>query len=425
MRPSNRLYREAALERLSSPEQLDQQLQVTSARGWVALAAIWALLAAVVTWSIVGRVPTREEGQGIIVASGGLKIVVSEGAGRLSEIRVSVDDVIEANQVVATVDKHDLINELGEARSQLAELETQHERHEDLDRREEELQETLGAQEKERLAQIAAFSSERIERLRERRTIVEELVQQGNMTPIEIHKIDEDIEDAQLSGAKALLEIQQLDARNRGASFQRERERMQRVFRIDEIRGKITLLESRLEHESQVRSQQAGRVVEIRAALHTTVNVGDPILLIEPAESESGELEAILFVSAATGKRVEEGMEVHVSPSTVKREEYGSMIGRIRSISDVPTSRSAMLAVLSDNDLVERFFKEIGTPLQAEVALDRVRAPGGGYAYSWTSREAPPVKVSAGTLCTASVTVEEQRPIELVIPMIKKKLGFD
>ena len=35
----NKLFRKVALERLSSPEQLDQMMTVTSLRGWIALAA--------------------------------------------------------------------------------------------------------------------------------------------------------------------------------------------------------------------------------------------------------------------------------------------------------------------------------------------------------------------------------------------------
>src|SRR5262245_55263615 len=95
------LYRESALERLSSPARLDQQLIVTSPRGWVALVGIWALLAVIVAWSFAGSLPTREEGRGIFVTGGGLKVIVSPGAGRLSEIRVQTDDEVTVDQVVA------------------------------------------------------------------------------------------------------------------------------------------------------------------------------------------------------------------------------------------------------------------------------------------------------------------------------------
>ena len=82
-----------------------------------------------------------------------------------------------------------------------------------------------------------------------------------------------------------------------------------------------------------------------------------------------------------------------------------------------------MLAVLSDADLVEKFTKEIGLPLQARVTL--ITSPATHRGFQWTSSEGPPTRVSAGTLCRGSITVKEQRPLELVIPYIRKKLGAD
>ncbi|MHC4128305.1 MAG: NHLP bacteriocin system secretion protein, partial [Planctomycetota bacterium] len=222
---------------------------------------------------------------------------------------------------------------------------------------------------------------------------------------------------------KAELEIEQIKAQNREASIRREREQMKREFQIRELKGTIAVLDHRRDRESQVVSKTAGIVVEIRAAEQTAVNVGDPILLIQPAESTSQQLEAILYVSAATGKRIENGDEVHIAPSTVKREEYGSMQGIVRFVSDVPTSESAMMAVLNDKQMVEKFTQQIGLPLMARVELITDDDTTSGY--RWTSSDGPPVKVSAGTLCSGTVTVEKQRPISLVIPTVKKKLNLD
>ncbi len=420
---SKRLFRESALERLSSPEQLDQLLRVTSPRGWVSLVAIWALLGMVVAWSILGRVPTKEEGQGIIVAGGGLKVVVAPGTGRLTAIDVEVGDVVEIDQVVAAIDKQEIADELAEASSQLEELKRQQRSHTEFDEREEQLRDSLTAVETQRLQQTIEFSRERRERLHAKRVIVQELIAEGMMTEFDLHKIDEDLEDAQIAGEKARLEIEQLVARNREASFQRERERMGRDLKVDELEGKVSMLQSRLHRESRVTSPFAGRVVELRAAVQTTVATGDPVLLVEPVGAESSALEAILYVPASTGKRINPGMEVHVSPSTVKREEHGSILGEVVFIADVPTSTSAMLAVLADKDLVEHFTHEIGVPLQMRVSL--ATSPDTISGFRWTSSQGPPTRVSAGTPCRGSVTVKEQRPIELVIPFLKKQLGAD
>ena len=69
---------------------------------------------------------------------------------------------------------------------------------------------------------------------------------------------------------------------------------MTRDNEVDLLQSKVDLLSGRLKRESQVVCQISGRVVEIRAAVQTEVNVGDAILLIEPTGTEAGTLEAIM-----------------------------------------------------------------------------------------------------------------------------------
>ncbi len=427
---SKRLFRESALERLSSPEQLDQQLQVTSPRGWIALLALWSVLAAIIVWSIVWSVPTREEGQGIIVVGGGLRLVVSPGKGRLRSIDVDVGDALDPGDVVGTISQQTLEDELEEATSQLGELRAQNRRHAEFDQREQDLQASLARVDEQRLQQTISYAKDRITRLRTRYDIVKGLVEDGMMPELDLHEIEQDIETVSLDQEKARLEIQQLIARNENDSFQRERDRMTRDNEVELLQSKVDLLSGRLKRESQVVCQVSGRVVEIRAALQTEVNVGDAILLIEPTGAESGTLEAIIYVSAATGKRIEvkgegdgQGMVAHISPGGVKREEFGSMLGWVSFVAKVPTSKPAMEARLGDKDLAEKLTQEIGLPLEVRISLIPSEDTHSGY--KWTSSHGPETVITAGTLCRGSVTVNEQRPIELLIPFIRKRLGLD
>ncbi len=61
------LYRRSALERLSSPEQLDKSLKVTSPLSWLALIALTLIIAVVVVWSIVGSIPVTITVNGMLV----------------------------------------------------------------------------------------------------------------------------------------------------------------------------------------------------------------------------------------------------------------------------------------------------------------------------------------------------------------------
>jgi hypothetical protein len=82
------IFRKEALERLSSPEQLDQLMQVTGPRGWIALAAVGLLLLAVLAWGLFGTIPVTVEGQGFLVRAGGIKTVAAPRTGVVASVPV-------------------------------------------------------------------------------------------------------------------------------------------------------------------------------------------------------------------------------------------------------------------------------------------------------------------------------------------------
>lgn len=99
------------------------------------------------------------------------------------------------------------------------------------------------------------------------------------------------------------------------------------------------------------------------------------------------------------------------------------MLGVVSYVAKVPTSKPAMEARLGDKDLAETLTREIGLPLEIRVVLIRSDQTLSGY--RWTTSDGPPTVITAGTLCSGSVTIRTQRPVELLIPFIKKRLGLD
>lgn len=88
---------------LATPEQLDQLLRVTTPGGWLALAALGALLAAAIVWSVVGSIATTVTGQGILLHGGRVHGVVAPVAGEVSALFVDVGDTVTEGQLVAIV----------------------------------------------------------------------------------------------------------------------------------------------------------------------------------------------------------------------------------------------------------------------------------------------------------------------------------
>ena len=96
-------FRPEALERLSSPEQLNRLMTVTRPVGWLALSTIGVLLAACVTWGFLGRLPTTVTGPGILLEPQALDGVVSMVEGQVVEVLVQPGQVIPRGTVVARI----------------------------------------------------------------------------------------------------------------------------------------------------------------------------------------------------------------------------------------------------------------------------------------------------------------------------------
>src|SRR5688500_16670180 len=136
----NRIFRKVSLDRLSSPEQLDQLTQVTTPRGWLALAAICLLLVTAFVWGVAGRVADKVAGSGILVRSGGVLEIVSTASGRVVDVAVSVGDSVAEGQVIARLTQPELFDQLERARANLRALQQQHEQTVAFVTREAELQ---------------------------------------------------------------------------------------------------------------------------------------------------------------------------------------------------------------------------------------------------------------------------------------------
>ena len=105
--PQKRLFRQAALDRLSSPERIDELMQVTTRRGWLALITVAVLLGVTVVWGVFGAIPTIVKGQGLLLYEGSLRTVDSPASGKLTELRIRAGDEVARDQVIGWLQVND------------------------------------------------------------------------------------------------------------------------------------------------------------------------------------------------------------------------------------------------------------------------------------------------------------------------------
>lgn len=168
-----------------------------------------------------------------------------------------------------------------------------------------------------------------------------------------------------------------------------------------------------------VLAPRAGEVATIHAPPGSFLNAGDSLLTLR---AEEGDLRAVLYLPADQGKRVRKGMPARISPSTVEVEDYGYLLGRVVRVAQYPSDQKEMLETLGSQDLVNFFVRDgniyQSAPVQIMVELEQdLSTPTG---YLWSSKPGPDFGVTAGTICTAEVVTQSQRPVDLVIPMLDR-----
>ncbi|MEQ9356174.1 NHLP bacteriocin system secretion protein [Coleofasciculus chthonoplastes] len=119
------LFRQESLERLSSPERLDQLMKVVSPKDWLPLATLGSLVGIAFIWSIVGRIPITASGQGVLIYPRQVVDVQSTSSGQIKELKVKVGDRVNADDVIATVELPEIQKQLQQQKEKLKELQQQ------------------------------------------------------------------------------------------------------------------------------------------------------------------------------------------------------------------------------------------------------------------------------------------------------------
>ena len=412
------IFRKVALERLSSPEQLDQLMEVTSPRGWLALAALGALLATALIWGLFGAIPTEAAGEGILIRQGGVSNVVAAESGQVEEILVKVGDVIEKGQVVARLRQEELLRQIQDSRDKLADARSDYQELLGYAGRQGQLRGRETEQQRANLRQSIRAYEREVQLARERVEAERELLKDGLITKQTLLASEQRLNTAQDQLATARLELNGLELKGLEAEQQVDQQVQVRAAAIRDLEIELRERQARLAESSRVVAPRAGRVLELLVDRGDVVSPGTPIFNLEVI---SEELMAVLFVPATAGKRIQPGMTARLSPSTVKREEYGAMLGEVVWVAEFPSTERGMTRLLGNEALVARLLEE-GPPIQVNVALRRDPATPTGY--RWSSSRGPNVEISSGTLASGSIVVRQERPISLVIPGLRERLGI-
>ncbi|KZX60314.1 hypothetical protein A3709_12040 [Halioglobus sp. HI00S01] len=344
------------------------------------------ILVAALVWGVRGELPTNVLGSCILMRSGGIQEITFNNQGRVSDLAVREGDDIEQGQLIARLQQRDLRTRY---RNML-------EDRVDLD-------EKIASQELVVDQRTAAIKMQ-INDLENRIISREKLFAEGLVTRQLVQEDKSRLANLRTELEQLPLQIEELQNQ------------------LDQANRTLEAERRRLEEASRVYSDHSGRVIEVMAADGQLVGVGTPLLNLEPSGLSVKNVETVCYVPAGPAKNIKLGAEVRISPATVKREEYGTLIGRVTYVAPYPATYNGMMAVLHNDQLV-RQLSSVGSPIQIKADLIPDTNEENESGYRWTSPKGPDTTIEPGTLASAQVTTRKQAPITLVVPAIRKFLG--
>ena len=113
------IFRKASLESISSPDQLNEYIRVSTPSVWIVLVAMFALLSAVLVWGFTGSLPTTTDAQGVVLEG---RAVCFLSPAEIGDVRVGQEAVL----TVVGGDKYaGRVSSVSETPKSLAEIATE------------------------------------------------------------------------------------------------------------------------------------------------------------------------------------------------------------------------------------------------------------------------------------------------------------
>ena len=536
MTDSKKMFRQEALERLSSPERLDQTLKVVDPKAWLPLYTAASLVGVALIWSIFGRIPLTVSGQGVLIQPRRVVGLQSPGNGQVVELKVRSGETVRKGDLLATISQPALVQQLDQEQAKLAELLNLGKNSRDLQdrqltgQRNSLTQQKINLEESLRRAEIerdlrdkssASLNQNRrnlesglnnfqglVPELREkslssleknRESLNERIVQAKKLIPTLESRIESYrklLEDQLITGDVLLntereylnslsnlsqleAQLKQLDVEETNtqgqylqnlnqindfqnklkqldveeANIQRQylqslnqiddlrnkiqeidtqlartdREDLETSFdrnnRIQDVRNRIAQIEGEIAEKGRVVSKHDGKVLEVAVVPGQIVGTGVRVATIE-AEQEDSKLVGVTYFPSSAGKKVKPGMTVQITPSIVKRERFGGIVGEVTQVSAFPVTPEDMSAIIGNRNVADDLVRSVGGSAPVQVFAEMQLDPNNTSGYEWSSSDGPEIQISPGTTASVKVQVGKIAPIAYVIPIFRSLTGL-
>jgi HlyD family secretion protein len=411
------IFREEALEKLASPEQLDQLLIVTNRKMWISMLTIGVFLLLLGVWSVFGSIAIPIQGKTILVSQGGLIDIQTLRSGTVSRVNSFEGDIVSEGQVLAVVTNQEL-----ELKGDV------------IDKKIERQRKFLG----DEINRIQREKTSLMKSLEEQLALAESQLQDNKSDVLsrkESLKSKEYLYSQGLLSKSSLQDAKNLITRLQSAeatiksSIARLNEQLAKEYNVGAVEQQTKILDDLVaqrevvelqKQQGYVRSSVSGRVVSMFKDIGNYVQTSERLYVIESASEASHIFYA--YVNINEGKKIKLGTVAQIDVSTVRKDEYGSILGRVTQVSQYAVSADAVMNVIRNKGLVAYLMG--GSSAMTEVRIQPSLNPDSPSGFLWTSGLGPNKKITTGTVGMMQAIIEDIRPLYYIIPVWRLRQAY-
>lgn len=410
-------FRKSALEKLSTPEKLDQLIKVTGPKAWIALVTVFIALGTGICWAVFGTVKTKLNAIGVVLG-GEVHEVVATSQGQLVKLHVAIGDHVKKGDVIATIQQPDLYQQIEDAKAVLSDRKFEMGKLMAYGNQGSHLEGQLISQNRVSIQGEIEAEKKKLAFLYNQLESENNLLNKGLIIKSQVAGTKQQIDASKNTIERLKGQMAETSSQQHNIGFDLQQKITLQNQRISEAERNLQFLSERYETQNKIKSPYDGEVVEVLTDAGGVVGAGTPLFKLKNIGTEKlATLKGVLYIPSQDGKKIKKGMEAFVVPSTVQPQEYGFIEGKVTYVSDFPITQQGMMTSVKNDQLAKGLLAS--GPL-FEVHVEFEKDPNSYSGYKWTSAKGPNVSIKEGTSCNGKITINQEPPATIVVPAFKK-----
>ncbi len=386
----------------------------------LALFSFFLLAIGTVAWGFYGSIPMRVTGFGEIAANDeGFYALMSPASGQVEAVNVVHGQSVSEGDLLIRLRQPDLADQIDSLKVQIKTVMAELDLLRSSDSETLALRDQLRVLDSRRLAAQLDGAKAQVAFLEDQLSKQRGLVAQGYILRSTVNETEQALYSARVLRDQIQEDFKQQSLDDKQWRLQADMNEKVKTNQLVNLQEQLVVLDEQYKRNTEIRADRAGHVVAVNVVFGVAVNFGQSLVVLE--DDDSGAYKFVLFVPVTANRPIDPGMRVDVEPTTVDHDQYGWLVGKVTKIDNFVFTSDQIRNTLQNDEMVTKVTAS-GPVYRVHVDLERDPSTASGYA--WTSRRGPPYRINIGGVGKAYIHVEDQSPIDYLLPLVDKLTGF-